>query len=290
MKGIASALTAGILLGSVGVLARFGLESAGPISLTWLRAIAAVFVTFLLMVIIDKGHIKRLTRKKLRRLVPTGFALGFSMLAFIAALNYISVANAILITYLFPTLTAFLAMCFLHERVTRFTWIALMTSFLGVGFIFYPDLTVGTGAMLGNLLAIVGAIFAASYVILARYDEKNCTVEEITFWPLVVSVIILLPFALMEGGGTLVMSTGALLPAVGLGIVTALGYFTYDLALKYIEAHLTAIFGMLTEVLSAIVLAAIFLGEWVGLNAIAGGALILLAGIMAQRELSIKAK
>jgi len=144
-------------------------------------------------------------------------------------------------------------------------------------------------AMIGNFLALASGLATTATIILIRHEEKIVPVDQVMFWPLAFAAICFMPLAWMDGGAIVVSQT-VVMPLLALGIITAFARYSYSYALKYIEAHITAILGMATEVILSIFLAFVFLGEGLGLNTFVGGALILAAGLSVQFELNAKTK
>jgi drug/metabolite transporter (DMT)-like permease len=102
--------------------------------------------------------------------VAAAVANSATMLLFIAANKYTTAANAILLQYVCPVITALLAMWLLKERTRLEHWIAVAFVIAGLLIIFFDRL--GGGRLLGNLLAIASA-FTFSFVIIFMRKQKD---------------------------------------------------------------------------------------------------------------------
>ncbi len=289
MKGESSILISGILYGTAGVLIKMAMSGTSSVNLLFFRLSISALVGFLILLVLEKGKSFKLNKQEVLSFIVIGALTILGMGLYIWALKYTSIANAILLIYLFPTITAFFAIHFLHEKITKFTWLALAVSFVGVVALVYPDLSSASSSMFGNFLALLAGFACAAVTILVRHEDRICSVDRTVFWPLAFAAILFLPMALLEGG-TITFSRGVLFPLVALGILTAFARYGFTYGLKFVEAHTTAILGMVTEVIFSILFAFLFLGELIGLNTFLGGALILSAGLAAQIEMNRKVR
>ncbi len=92
-------------------------------------------------------------------------------ISFIGAITKTSAANVVFITALIPVFTALMQRIFLREAVHQFTWLATAMSFLGIGIIVSDG--IGQGKLLGDVLAIVAAVFTAAAFTIIRASGKN---------------------------------------------------------------------------------------------------------------------
>ena len=107
------ALVSAVAMASSGIIARFsGLSAA---ELTFYRL--AVGALCLLVFVACTGRLKTLKGKPDWRMAVNGVLLVGFMLTFLSAIEYISLANAIMLVYLAPPLSAFVAHWLLDERL-----------------------------------------------------------------------------------------------------------------------------------------------------------------------------
>jgi len=143
MKGESSILISGTLFGTVGLFIKWAMAGTTPADLLFFRFAIAAIVGLCILLSIERGKSFKLNKQELFSFFILGILTIISMGLFVFSLSYTSIANSILLIYLFPTTTAFFAMHFLHERITRFTWFALAISLVGVVILVYNDFMFG---------------------------------------------------------------------------------------------------------------------------------------------------
>jgi len=112
MKGVTFGLASGAFYATVSLFIKLALESTNAIDLIFLRLSLSTLIAFLILVAIEKGKTFNVTFKELKSLAILGFFSMISYALYIAALNYTTVSNAILLIYLGPAITAFFCNAF----------------------------------------------------------------------------------------------------------------------------------------------------------------------------------
>ncbi|MFQ5719388.1 MAG: DMT family transporter [Acidobacteriota bacterium] len=108
-------------------------------------------------------------RRGMPWLVPVaGALLAGHFVLWIASLFLTSVANSVMLVTTQPIFAALLARPLLGEPAPVRTWAAIALSLAGALCITARDLTVSRAAMVGDLLAILAAAAAATYLVLGR--------------------------------------------------------------------------------------------------------------------------
>ncbi|MBI2719525.1 MAG: DMT family transporter [Rhizobiales bacterium] len=92
-------------------------------------------------------------------------------ITYIGAILETSAANVVFITALIPVMTALMSRIFIGERVHSLTWVATIVSILGVGIIVGDS--IGSGKMLGDILAIVSTLCTAAAFTIIRASGRN---------------------------------------------------------------------------------------------------------------------
>ena len=272
---------AAVLWGTVGVFLRWVDLPGQEYFVVFMRAtISLCFLT----VVIYAG--KKQDQLHLGRhpflLLFSGALLTFHWVVFLKALNNLSIGDAEFITYLAPVLVALLAPLLLKEKLEGITALALL---LALGGMFLISLTGQTAEASLNGTGIIYALTAAvSYafllIILKRLREDTPTLT-ITFYQTAVNAALLFPFCAFR---YFPVSTRGWASLVILGTVhTALAGLVYVYAVKKVKAQHVGIIAYL-EPLSAMVFGLIFLGEQPGWQDIAGGILIIAAGVIVLRR------
>lgn len=104
--------------------------------------------------------------------VLAGFLFGSSTFSFVMSVRLTTAANSLVIVASMPLFAAVLTRLFLRERVPLRTWIAALAGFGGIAILFSGSL--GGGALMGDLLAVVTAVFmAGNFVLIRKYRKIN---------------------------------------------------------------------------------------------------------------------
>jgi len=106
-----------------------------------------------------------------REWVPMGLAgvlLALHFATWIASLRYTSVGASVLLVSTQPIFGIALSKIFLRESASRATVAGVVVSLAGTALIAGGDLALGSGHLVGDLLALAGAAFAAAYFLIGR--------------------------------------------------------------------------------------------------------------------------
>lgn len=208
----------------------------------------------------------------------SGAFLSAHFIAWIASLQYTSVASSVVLVATNPIFVGLGTVLFLRERLPLLLVLGIALSVLGGMAIGYDDLVLGGQALYGDLLALLGAIAHSGYLLIGqRVRRKTSALSYITLvygtaaaLTLLAAVIARTPFT----GYTTQTYVMIVLLALGPQL---LGHTSYNWALRYVSAAVVAVV-ILAEPVGATVLAYVILGEGVTLQKIIGG-LLVLAGI-----------
>lgn len=291
MKGTFYLILTGFFLGTIGIWVKLIGSNVSPFLLTIFRALLAglmIFVFILLAKELKTFETLEIKKKNLLLFLIAGFfgvAIGFGF--FIKSFSYVPVANAVLLVYIYPLVTALLSWIFLKERITKSEVIALALVLLGVWSIYGSEMNLGANT-LGNMLALLsGCGYAVFFVFIRHFEKRGLPYWKVTFWPLIIGGLILLLFLPFEN---LSFSPTGSVPYYILGIAffSFLGYILYAKGLKTTRAHNAVIIVTLTEPLTAIILAFLILSETLPQHVIIGGFLIILANLLIGKKVRRK--
>jgi drug/metabolite transporter (DMT)-like permease len=191
------------------------------------------------------------------------------------ALQYTSIANAVLTHYTAPVIVAFLAPTFLGEKITRRAVAAIVTASIGLylmlnGFVFGDRDTAGLAA------GLVSGFAYAMVIILGRFLSKDFSPVLLTFVQNAVVAAGLAPFVRETPFDALEYY---LVMGILLSTVAPVLYYK---GLGEVAANRAAVIGYL-EPVSAILLGVFFLHELPGVYSLLGGALIIFSGYLMMR-------
>jgi drug/metabolite transporter (DMT)-like permease len=228
-------------------------------------------------------EIRDLSRKELVLLVTSGVFLGLHFATWIASLGYTSVTSSVVLVSMGPLFVGLGSWIFLKERPTAPLTVGILMAATGSIAISWGDLDQGQDQLLGDLLALAGAIMVAGYFMIGRKVRAR---RSLTAYIALVYGVAMLTLMIIVGVTRQPMF-GFSLPAYGwmlaLGLVPQLiGHSTLNWALEHLSATYVSIV-TLAEPVGSGILAYIILNETVSWPTAAGGALILAGIYIASR-------
>lgn len=185
------------------------------------------------------------------------------------------IARAHAIVALFPIITLILAWFILRERINRIQVFTIALGFAGSLVIIGPEVNVS----LSSLVPLGGAIALASYSILSRYLSWRDSLYTHTLYMGIVGLILSLPFGLWSWQTP---DTSQWIMLLAISILNIAAQLFFIQALKHANASLLQPYNY-TLLLFASVLAFVLLGEVPSISTIAGGCLIVMAGLIMMR-------
>jgi len=208
-------------------------------------------------------------------LVLSGAALGAHFGFWISSLDYTSVAASVVLVSTAPVFVALLAYLVLGEKTSRVSLLGIFIALAGSALI-ASDGSVGSAALFGNVLAVLGAATIAVQLLIGR-SFRTGGVGALPYSIVVyaAAAAVLLPAALVSGDRLWGYSgeTWLWLWAITLG-PQILGHTVFNWALRYVEAAVISGTVLAEPVVSAL-LAWWILSEKPGAPTIVGGAVVL---------------
>ncbi len=243
----------------------------------WRCGLAAIF----LLLIGRRSALRplgKLPRKQQWRLALAGLFLALHFATWILSLSYTSVASSLFLFTTAPIWTAILGAAFFGQRATRNEWLGSVVCLTGAGVLGWGELAVGSDALLGDALALAGAITFAVFLILGRELQKQVPGMSYLIATYGSAALFLI-------GGCLILGyplAGYPTPTYGWLLLLAvvpqmLGHSAYNLSLRHFSAATVSI-TLAGEPVIGTLLAWVFLAEALTAATLVGGS-ILLAGI-----------
>jgi drug/metabolite transporter (DMT)-like permease len=196
--------------------------------------------------------------------------------------RYSLASNAAIIVLILPVLTAFLAFLILKESMTKIRWVCFGISIIGVILCSTNDIkqmNLGSKYALGNLVIFLALVGNAYYNVGCKKIADKFTGMELVFYTYLIMVILLTPFVLYYEPDIFSKIPSFTTDTwIGMGSLTLFQNFLsmvlFFIALKNLEATDVALSNYLITFFG-LPIAAVWLGEKLGLQAIAGGVLVL---------------
>jgi drug/metabolite transporter (DMT)-like permease len=265
---------------AIGVI---GVSSSGPMmaAATGVPALAmALWRTGLGALAIAPGAVTRsraelraLGREERNRCLLAGALLAGHFATWVTSLHYTSVASATALVCLQVAWVVVIARL-RGEPIPRTVTVGLVLALAGVVVVSGVDVTVSARAVAGDLLAIVGGVFAAGYITVGSQVRERTSTTTYTFVCYTACASILLVACLV--GGVDLAGYDAKNWALIVGVTVAaqlLGHSVFNHLLAVMSPTLVSLV-LLLEVPGAAFLAGVFLGQAPPVGAYVGVALI----------------
>ena len=244
-----------------------------------------------------------LSALKIRSLIMviiSGLLLACHFASWIISLELTNVISSVILVTTTPIWVAALSPLIFKVNISKRFWLGLMIAFIGIILVSLNSSDKPINRKLisslinenmnykGNLLALMGAFYAAGYVIIGKILRKDLSTTSYTIGVYTTAAILLCIYAFLfkkesmyfgfEGFKWLVLI--ALIPQV-------IGHSLINWSLGKLPAHLVSL-SLLGESAGSTIMAIIFLQEYPSTYAIIGGLIILLginAAIPAQEKI-----
>ncbi|MGE0541189.1 MAG: DMT family transporter [Dehalococcoidia bacterium] len=253
--------------------------STAAYRLTFAAIPVATYATFR-----HRTDLRGLRRGNRWLLVASGAALAVHFATWIGSLQLTSVASSVALVTTQPLWAALIAAAFLGERVTRGTAVAMLVATAGGVLIGVRDFAAGGEALVGDALALVGALCAAIYFTIGRRLRVGLDLPAYIGVVYPAAAVLLLAMTLVARQPLSGFSGETWLMFLLLALVPQLiGHSSLNWAVRYLPAHVVTV-ALLGEPVLSTVLAIPILGERPGLLRIVGGAVTLAGVYLVLRE------
>lgn len=222
----------------------------------------------------------RWDRKTVGLLVANAACDGLNVITFFAAIQKTTVAVAVVTHYLTPILVA-VGAPYIDRTETRGARLAAVVALAGLAIMLEPWRGAGPGVVVGALLGLASAFCYAGNVFVVRRLGALIGAEKSMCYHSALAALVLLPFA-VSGLATVTWFDLGLLGA-GSATIGAMSGVIYIVGLGRIGAARSSILTF-AEPLVAVAVGVLVWDEPLRPLAIAGGALVLAAGIHVARQ------
>lgn len=254
------------------------LAEAPPLVIAAYRMCLAALIIVPLAWLRSRDELRRLSRRTIFMALLSGLFLALHFGLWIASLSYTSVATSVILVTANPIFVGIASYFLFQEKLSKQAVLGVMISITGSVVIGYNSWSLGPSPLLGSILALLGALAVAGYLLIGRRLRRG--IGLLTYASLTYSsaAVFLLISALAFGYSLAGYSTTTNVMFVLLAVVPQLiGHSSLNWSLRFVPATLVTI-AVLGEPIIAITLAFLILNEIPALIEIGGGVLIL-AGI-----------
>ena len=274
---VLAAALVGVSFGSIFV--RLAAAPALAIAL-WRMTLASAVV---LPAALASGGIRPATSARAMALAAAaGGLLALHFGSWMTSLLFTSVANSVLLVNTAPIFVALLSWISGRDRPTSRTWAAVMLATAGAAVITSGGLSDAT-SLIGNLLAVGGALAMAGYLLLAREAQRVLAYLPYVAVAYGTAAVVLWAAVLISGTQwhSFPPQTWAVLAAMAV-VSQLVGHGGYNWSLRHLQAAFVSI-ALTGEPVLASLLAWWLLDEPIGARTALGGVLVLSGILVAAR-------
>ena len=229
-------------------------SSAPSLVLVFYRmAITAVLMTPAALLRCRK-ELAGLHRREVLLCMASGVALGLHFTCYFASLRFTSIAASVVLVDTEVLFVALATVVLWKKRLPRSQWCAILLAFGGSAVVAMADSAAGgTDALLGDGLALLGAVFVAVYTMIGSVCRRTVSTTAYTYLVYLTAGSTVLLAAVVRG--TPLTGYGAVNLWMGLGLAvfsTLLGHSVFSWGLKYLSAAFVAMAKLMEPVMAAV--------------------------------------
>ena len=282
-----------VAVSTASLLVRFSQEYVPSITIAAFRMGLASLILLPFTLIKHCLEIRNLSWEDIKFALLAGLLLAVHFASWITSLEYTSVASSVVLVTTTPLWVALLAPFFLGEKTPRIAFTGMLIALLGGIVITLSDIciwqqgglscqsetgTFGTKTLLGDFLALLGAVSGAFYLMIGKHLRNKISITPYVFLVYSASAIILVIAMVVKEGMPPVFPGKVYLWLLLLALVPQLlGHSIFNWSLKYLPTGYVAV-NLLGEPVGSTILAYFFLNETPPAAKIFG-AILILAGI-----------
>jgi drug/metabolite transporter (DMT)-like permease len=225
----------------------------------WRNALATVAIAPFALLRHRAELVRTTSRERLLTLVSGG-VLALHFATWVPSVRYTSVASSAALVATQPVWAALIARATGHH-VPRSAWVGIGIALAGVLVLTGVDLSLSTRALFGDVLALLGAVFAAVYVTVGSVVRRTVSTTAYTFGCYGTCAVLLLVVCLVGGQQLAGYETGTWTKLVAMTVgPQLLGHSVFNVVLQTTSPTVVSL-AILFEMPGAAVIAALWLGQ-----------------------------
>lgn len=222
------------------------------------------------------AEVRTMKRNALLLCLLAGVFLGLHFTCYFESLRRTAIAPAAVLVNTEAIFVTVGTVLFMKAKLSGKAWFAVLLTFAGSVIVAMADAGSGGGALLGNLLALAGAMFGAVYTMVGTACRRGGVSTMVYSWFLYGSAALtVLIFVLASGTAPLGYEPVNLLTTLGMAACCTIGgHSVYSWGLKFLPASFVASAKMMEPVFAS-VWALLLFQEVPGPLVILGGAVVI---------------
>jgi drug/metabolite transporter (DMT)-like permease len=216
--------------------------------------------------------------------LASGAFLALHFALWITSLSYTSIASSTVLVTTHPIIVGLVAFALLGEQLSFRAVAYMLGGLAGSVVLVWAGFGAGESALLGNLLAFLGAVTVSAYMLIGRVVRRRLSVNVYTMIVYSTSAVLLTAAALVAGVSMGPYPAGELALFAALALFcTLLGHSLFNWALKFVRPMVVST-SILGEPVIASTLGVIVFGEVPAISTLIGGGVILASIYLFVRE------
>ena len=266
-----------VVLGVLGtsisaIMVRF---STAPSMILVLYRVVLTLVLMLPSVLRHRKEWLALTQKEGLLCIASGAFLGLHFATYFESVRQTSIAASVVLADTEVFFVALGSILFLHQKLTKKAWMAIILTFLGSVVVAFANTGEGT-QMYGNLLALMSALFMTFYTVIGSVCRRTLSTTVYTFLVYLAAGITVLLIAVAGGTPLFGYEPVNFLTALAMAVFcNLLGHSVFSWGLKYLPPSFISTAKLLEPVFAS-VWALFLFGEKPGAAVLLGGGVVLL--------------
>ncbi len=254
------------------------LADAPPLVIATYRLTIAAIILIPIASTKSMKSLSKLSRHDMLMILLSSIFIALHFGLWITSLSYTSIASSLILVTSHPAFVAVISYFLWGERLNKLTISGIAVALIGVVLINYGGLTLGSRAILGNLLALIAGFSMGAYLIIG--GQLRGRIGILSYLTIIYScaAVILLAATIVSGHSLFGYSPMTYVMLILLALVPQLvGHSCLNLAVRLIPVTFVSV-AILGEPVGATLLGCIILSEMPTANEIVGG-LFILGGI-----------
>ncbi|MDF5713049.1 MAG: DMT family transporter [Rhizonema sp. NSF051] len=198
------------------------------------------------------------TTEVLGLLLLSGIFVSAFQIIWAWSITQTSIANSSLMHGLIPPFTVLAGWLFFGQRFDYRFLVAMTVAIAGMMIIGITDLQFSFDKVLGDMLALLSALFTALYLLIVERLRNKLSSTTILMWSCAIATVLTLPILVIVKDEFFPSSWDVWLAAVGLGLTLALGQGLVVYSLKRFSSGFVSMVCLLDPILSATLAWSIF--------------------------------
>lgn len=252
------------------------LSDAPSLVLVFYRMLFATAVLLPVCCLSNRAELKEMTKKEFFLSALSGVFLGLHFACYFSSLRYTSIAASVVLVDTEVFFVAVISLLLWKRRISKFGWIGIGGAFFGSVLIAVSDAGGGSNVLLGDGLALLGAVFVAVYTLIGTVVRRTRSTTVYTTVVYGAGALTVLLVLLLTGISPVGYGRSDYLASLGLAVFcTLMGHSIFSWGLHY-ESPAFVSMAKLLEPVFATIMGMFLFREIPGGMVVLGGVIVIL--------------